>query len=64
MLQGACVLGINAEPVTIKKIECTIIDYGFEQGWITPQVHQHLSGLPLKELCTKGRREDLKDLQM
>lgn len=38
-LQGACVLGINAEPVTIKKIECTIIDHGFEQGWITPQVN-------------------------
>lgn len=38
-LQGACVLGINAEPVTIKKIECAIIDHGFEQGWITPQVH-------------------------
>ena len=38
-LQGACVLGINAEPVTIKKIECAIIDHGFEQGWITPQVN-------------------------
>lgn len=31
-------LGINAEPVTIKKIECAIIDYGFEQGWIKAQV--------------------------
>jgi len=38
-IQGACVLGINAEPVTIKKIECAIIDHGFEKGWITPQVH-------------------------
>ena len=31
-------LGINAEPVTIKKIECAIIDHGFEQGWIQAQV--------------------------
>ncbi|XP_058953024.2 uncharacterized protein [Pocillopora verrucosa] len=42
--EGACVLGINAEPVTIKKIECTIIDYGFEQGWITPQIPVRRTG--------------------
>jgi glutamate synthases, NADH/NADPH, small subunit len=34
---GACVLGINAEPVNIKSVECAIIDHGFEQGWIKPQ---------------------------
>ena len=32
--EGACVLGINAPPVTIKNIECAIIDKGFEMGWI------------------------------
>ena len=32
--EGACVLGINEPPVTIKNIECSIIDNGFEQGWI------------------------------
>ncbi|XP_078373779.1 uncharacterized protein LOC144657317 isoform X1 [Oculina patagonica] len=42
--EGACVLGINAEPVTIKKIECAIIDHGFEQGWITPQIPAHRTG--------------------
>ncbi|KAJ7381831.1 glutamate synthase [NADH] [Desmophyllum pertusum] len=42
--EGSCVLGINAEPVTIKKIECTIIDHGFEQGWITPQIPAHRTG--------------------
>ncbi|XP_068081055.1 uncharacterized protein [Anabrus simplex] len=34
--EGACVLGINEPPVTIKNIECAIIDYAFEQGWIKP----------------------------
>jgi glutamate synthase (NADPH/NADH) len=32
--EGACVLGINEPPVTIKNIECSIIDNGFEKGWI------------------------------
>nr|CAD7432673.1 unnamed protein product [Timema monikensis] len=32
--EGACVLGINELPVTIKNIECAIIDHAFEQGWI------------------------------
>ncbi|GAB6032806.1 hypothetical protein CHUAL_012008 [Chamberlinius hualienensis] len=35
--EGACVLGINESPVTIKNIECSIIDYAFEQKWIVPQ---------------------------
>ncbi|XP_067612617.1 uncharacterized protein [Eurosta solidaginis] len=34
--EGACVLGISEPPVTIKNIECAIIDYAFEQGWIKP----------------------------
>lgn len=35
--EGACVLGISEPSVTIKNIECSIIDYAFEHGWITPQ---------------------------
>jgi glutamate synthase (NADPH) small chain len=35
--EAACVLGINAPPVTIKVIERTIIDHAFEQGWIHPE---------------------------
>ena len=35
--EGACVLGINAPPVTIKNIECAIIDKGFEEGWVQPE---------------------------
>ncbi|XP_064488829.1 uncharacterized protein LOC135400829 isoform X2 [Ornithodoros turicata] len=34
--EGACVLGINEPAVTIKNIECAIIDRAFEQGWIKP----------------------------
>jgi glutamate synthase (NADPH) small chain len=32
--EGSCVLGINADPVTIKNIEVTIIDRAFKEGWI------------------------------
>merc|ERR1719187_1272188 len=32
--EGACVLGINEPPVTIKNIECSIIDNAWEQGWM------------------------------
>ncbi|HEX3035791.1 MAG TPA: glutamate synthase subunit beta [Thermodesulfobacteriota bacterium] len=35
--EGACVLGINEPPVTIKSIECAIIDKGFEEGWVVPE---------------------------
>jgi glutamate synthase (NADPH/NADH) small chain len=35
--EGACVLGISEAPVTIKSIECAIVDKGFEMGWIVPQ---------------------------
>lgn len=36
--EGSCVLGINETPVTIKTIECTIIDKGFEEGWVLPEI--------------------------
>jgi len=35
--EGSCVLGINNPPVTIKNIECTIIDQGFAAGWVKPE---------------------------
>jgi glutamate synthase (NADPH/NADH) len=37
VLQGACVLGINQDPVTIKTMEATIIDKAFEEGWMLPR---------------------------
>jgi len=42
--EAACVLGINAPPVTIKVIERTIIDHAFEQGWIHPEIPTHRTG--------------------
>jgi len=35
--EGACVLGINDDPVTIKAVEVTIIDRAFEEGWVAPE---------------------------
>ncbi len=35
--EGACVLGINQDPVTIKAVEVSIIDRAFQEGWVTPQ---------------------------
>ena len=36
--EGACVLGINSDPVTIKNVENTIIDRAWEEGWVAPVV--------------------------
>eukprot|EP00252_Welwitschia_mirabilis_P019256 TRINITY_DN4404_c0_g1_i1.p1 TRINITY_DN4404_c0_g1~~TRINITY_DN4404_c0_g1_i1.p1 ORF type:complete len:1882 (-),score=355.35 TRINITY_DN4404_c0_g1_i1:742-6387(-) len=35
--EGACVLGIIEDPVSIKSIECAIIDKAFEEGWMVPR---------------------------
>ncbi|MGW5746338.1 glutamate synthase subunit beta [Amycolatopsis sp. NPDC003861] len=35
--ETACVLGINDDPVTIKRVEISIIDRAFDEGWVTPQ---------------------------
>ncbi len=35
--EGSCVLGIIEPPVTIKNIECSIIDRAFEEEWVEPQ---------------------------
>jgi len=35
--EGACVLGINADPVTIKLHEKSIIDHAFKAGWVVAQ---------------------------
>jgi glutamate synthase (NADPH/NADH) small chain len=34
--EGACVLGVNSDPVTIKLVEQTIIDTAWEEGWVQP----------------------------
>ncbi|NCO73917.1 MAG: glutamate synthase subunit beta [Cyanobacteria bacterium] len=42
--EGSCVLGINNPPVTIKNIECSIIDHGWDQGWVKPQPPEKRTG--------------------
>jgi glutamate synthase (NADPH/NADH) small chain len=42
--EGACVLGITNPPVTIKNIECAIIDRGFQEGWVSPEIPTSRSG--------------------
>ncbi len=42
--EGSCVLGINEPAVTIKSIECAIVDRGFEEGWITPELPEVRTG--------------------
>jgi glutamate synthase (NADPH) small chain len=42
--EGACTLAISGPAVTIKNIERTIIDKGFENGWITPRIPEKRTG--------------------
>ena len=42
--EGSCVLGISEPAVTIKSIECAIIDKGFEEGWVVAQPPQSRTG--------------------
>ncbi|MBI4729034.1 MAG: glutamate synthase subunit beta [Acidobacteria bacterium] len=36
--EGACVLGINDDPVTIEAIEAEVVERAWAEGWIRPQV--------------------------
>ncbi|KPF63671.1 glutamate synthase subunit beta [Porphyrobacter sp. AAP60] len=42
--EAACTLNIIDQPVTIKSIECAIIDRGWKEGWVTPQVPAKKTG--------------------
>ena len=42
--EGSCVLGIHEPPVTIKNIEVSIIDKGWEEGWVTAQPPEKRTG--------------------
>ncbi|MFJ7215912.1 glutamate synthase subunit beta [Amycolatopsis sp. NPDC098790] len=42
--ETACVLGINDDPVTIKRVEISIVDRAFDEGWVTPQPPSALTG--------------------
>lgn len=42
--EGSCVLGMNEPAVTIKNLEVSIIDKGFDEGWVTPHVPDKRTG--------------------
>jgi glutamate synthase (NADPH/NADH) small chain len=42
--EAACTLNIIDQPVTIKSIECAIVDRGWKEGWIKPQMPERQTG--------------------
>ena len=42
--EASCTLNLTEQPVTIKTIECAIVDRGWEEGWIGPQIPTRRSG--------------------
>jgi glutamate synthase (NADPH/NADH) small chain len=42
--EAACTLNIDDNPVTIKTIECAIVDRGWQEGWIEPSPPARLTG--------------------
>ena len=42
--EESCTLNIDNVPVTIRTVECAIVDKGFEEGWIKPQIADKKTG--------------------
>ena len=42
--ETSCTLNLNDAPVTIKTIECSIVDRAWQEGWIKPQVPERRTG--------------------
>ncbi len=42
--EAACTLNIEDNPVTIKTLECAIVDRAWDEGWIVPQVPARRTG--------------------
>ena len=42
--EGACVLGINSDPVTIKLVEQEIVERAWREGWVTPVMAKEQTG--------------------
>ncbi|MBN9570732.1 MAG: glutamate synthase subunit beta, partial [Alphaproteobacteria bacterium] len=42
--EASCTLNIIEKPVTIKTIECQIVDRGWEEGWVQPQTPKVKTG--------------------
>ena len=42
--EASCTLNLQDEPVTIKTIECAIVDRGWKEGWIKPEIPAKKTG--------------------
>jgi glutamate synthase (NADPH/NADH) small chain len=42
--EASCTLNLTEQPVTIKSIECAIVDRGWKEGWIEPQIPAKKTG--------------------
>ncbi|MDB5488989.1 MAG: gltD [Reyranella sp.] len=42
--EASCTLNIDDNPVTIKSIECSIVDRGWQEGWVLPLVAAQKTG--------------------
>ncbi len=42
--EASCTLNLTDSPVTIKSIECAIVDRAWEEGWLVPEVASHQTG--------------------
>ncbi|MCC8940826.1 glutamate synthase subunit beta [Bradyrhizobium sp. Arg68] len=42
--EASCTLNIDDNPVTIKTIECAIVDRAWDEGWLKPEIAQHKTG--------------------
>ncbi len=42
--EASCTLNLTDQPVTIKTIECAIVDRGWKEGWIVPQIPASKTG--------------------
>ncbi|NQV57593.1 MAG: glutamate synthase subunit beta, partial [Rhodospirillales bacterium] len=42
--EEACTLNIQDQPVTIKTIECAIVDRAWDEGWVEPDIASHKTG--------------------
>ena len=42
--EASCTLNLEDTPVTIKSIECAIVDKGWAEGWIKPEPATHKTG--------------------
>src|SRR5438552_1861113 len=42
--EAACTLNLIETPVTIKTVECAIVDRGWQEGWIAPEPPSHKTG--------------------